>query len=285
MESTLLKWREMDAETRANAYSPSNALPDGDLMPFIQAYIDNSAAAYAALPAFQTLSYGPKPSNTLDLVMPKTGEPVPLHVFIHGGYWQELSKRDSFFPAPNILSQGIAFATLDYTLTPNATMDEIVAECVAAVTLLMDTAKYLGIDPQRVVLSGSSAGAQLAAMCCLKLPVNKQPCAVVLMSGIYELEPLLGTYVNNAVGMDLDAAKRNSPALADLTRFPDAVITWGGQETDEFKRQSRSFASRLNAARRPVQAFEMTTRNHFDIVFDLANDSQLGRATTALTIG
>ena len=129
----LPQWREMDDADRARAYSPSSML-DGPLDPFIQAYVEKSAAAYAACTEVQTLRYGDRESTTIDLVVPSSDILVPLHIFIHGGYWQELSKKDSFFPAPEILSRGMAFAVVDYTLCPDATLDELVTECCAAVS-------------------------------------------------------------------------------------------------------------------------------------------------------
>ena len=277
------KWRGMDDQTRADAYSPSKALPDGDLMPFIRQYIFRSAAAYATCGPVQTLHYGPKPANTLDLVVPKSDTPVPLHLFIHGGYWQELSKTESFLPAPDLLSQSIAFAALDYTLAPEATMDEIVAEVCAALTLIRTQAADLGLDPSRFLVSGSSAGAHLAAMATLKLPQTARPNALALLSGVYDLRPLLNTYINDAVGMDADSATRNSPALQSLTGFPKTLIAWGKQEPDEFHRQSKHFAHLLDAAGTPVNTLECETRNHFDIIFDLANASPLGTKITQLT--
>ncbi len=77
-------------------------------------------------------------------------------------------------------------------------------------------------------------------------------------------------------------AKRASPALANLEGFPPALITWGGQETDEFKRQSRAFAQLLKGAGRSVETLEMSARNHFDIVEDIANGSELGQRIAAL---
>ncbi len=278
----LPQWREMDDADRARAYSPSSML-DGPLDPFIQAYVEKSAAAYAACTEVQTLRYGDRESNTIDLVVPSSDILVPLHIFIHGGYWQELSKKDSFFPAPEILSRGMAFAVVDYTLCPDATLDEIVTECCAAVSLLEREAAGLNIDSKRIVLSGSSAGAHLAAMCCLTLPLEDQPAGATLISGVFELEPLIGTYINDAVGMDVPTAARNSPALADLSTFPRTVIAWGEHETEEFKRQSRQFAVLLNAAGRPVETIEVANRNHFDIVEDIANDTDLGRRAAALT--
>ena len=192
----------MSDADRGEAYSPSSALSNGGLEQQIRRYVDDSNAAYAAFPDTRTISYGKKPSNTIDIVFPAPDKRFPLLVFLHGGYWQELSKKESFFPAAQALPRGSAFAAIDYTLAPVATIDEIVEECCAALTLLVKDAEKLNIDPARIVLSGSSAGAHLAAMCCLKLPPALAPCGVVLMSGIYELAPLVGTYINDVVGMD-----------------------------------------------------------------------------------
>ena len=273
-------WRDMDAATRASAYSPSSVLPRGDLMPFIRRYIDLSVQVYQSYNV-QTVTYGPKPANTIDLILPAT-HPAPLHVFIHGGYWQELSKRESMFPAPDTLARGIGFAAVDYTLAPHASLDEIVAECTAAITHLFENAEALGIDRTRIVISGSSAGAHLAAMTCQTLPTHMRPKGAVLISGVYELEPLIGTYINDPLHLDVAAAHRNSPALHSVAHFPRTVITWGEQETDEFKRQSRQFAQLLQDADTQVTAFEVPNRNHFDIVEDLAGDTPLGNALADL---
>ncbi len=274
----------MDAQTRAEAYSPSSVL-DGPIDPLIQAYIDQSRAAYAVSDGVQMLRYGAREANTIDVVTPKSDQPVPCHVFIHGGYWQELSKRESFFAAPDTLGRGMGFAAVDYTLCPQANIDEIVAECCAALTQLHKDALRLNIDPNRIILTGSSAGAHLAAMVCLTLSPAVRPAAVVLMSGIYDLEPLIGTYINDAVGLDQTIARGVSPMRADLSTFPPALIAWGQQETDEFKRQSLHFAGLLRGAGRQVESLEMPARNHFDIVHDIANDTALGRGMAALAIG
>lgn len=271
------QWRNMSGAELADAYSPSTALEGNDLATFIQQYKSASKSAYASLRDVQTISYGPKPSNTIDVVTPGATPPVPIHVFIHGGYWQELSKRESFFPAIDTLSRGFAFAAVDYTLAPEASIDEIVEECCAALICIAEQARTLGIDRERIIVSGSSAGAHLAAMCCLRLPRQIRLKAVALISGIYELEPLVRTYINDAVGMDLECAKRNSPALADLGSFPPAIIAWGESETEEFKRQSRHFADLLTASSASVDTLEVRHRNHFDVVFDIANQSELGQ--------
>ena len=250
---------------------------DGPLDPYLDEYADRSAKARESVPSVETLRYGPGPGNTVDLALPTNAtadNPVALHIFIHGGYWQQLSKRDSFFLSPRCLERGEAFAAVDYTLAPEASLDQIVDECCAALTMLMDAARSgdLPIDPDRIVVSGSSAGAHLTAMAACRLPSEHRPAAVVLMSGIYDLEPLVATSINDVVGLDVIDAHRNSPTRSDLTGFPPAVVAWGDNEPDEFKRQSRHFADLIQRAGGVVVETEVPGRNHFDVVFDIVPD-------------
>ncbi len=267
----------MDLATREREYSPSSAI-GGNYQPFIAAYIERSAAARASCPRWNSLAYGDAPRQVLDLFLPDLGtspSPPPLLVFIHGGYWQELSKDESAFAAPGCLAHGAAFAALDYTLAPQASLPQIVAECQSAVCWLQQHADRLGFDARRIVLAGSSAGAHLAAMVAQG---NPGVAATVLVSGVYTLEPLLGTSINKAVGLDLEQARRCSPALKDLHGFPPTVLAWGAIEPSVFAAQSRDFAARLRAAGARTECLEVPGRNHFDVVMDLTDpDTALGR--------
>ncbi len=259
------QWPGMDIDKRTVQYSPSSML-DGPLDPYLEEYAARSARARAVHNVL-TFEYGPRPANTVDVILPPTriGVETPLHVFIHGGYWQLLSKNESLFLAPECLARNEAFAAVDYTLAPEATLDQIVDECVAAVEMLQDQ-----VNSSRVTISGSSAGAHLTAMVAARLTGSAAcPAAVILVSGVYDLEPLVATSINDAVGLDIAAAHRNSPARLDLTGFPPAVLAWGDNEPDEFKRQSRRFADLIRAAGGTAVETEVAGRNHFDVVFDI----------------
>jgi arylformamidase len=105
----------------------------------------------------------------------------------------------------------------------------------------------------------------------------------VLVSGIYELEPLVGTSINAALRMTPESARSLSPALRGLQGFPPTVVCWGEVETREFKRQSRDFAALLERSGTPCEAFEVPQRNHFDVILDLADPgTALGRAVVNL---
>jgi len=278
-----LGWLNLSEAEREREYSPSSCI-GGDYMPFIEAYIDRSAQAHTANPPV-SLSYGSSNTQSIDLFLPSGARgPVPVLVFIHGGYWQELSKKESAFAAPACLDQGFAFAAIDYTLAPQATVSDIVAECRAAIAFLAHHGSDHGIDPDRMVVAGSSAGGHLAAMVALGGEARNCIRGAVMVSGVFALEPLIGTSINEALGLDAPAARASSPLLQDLEGFPPSVICWGENETDQFKRQSTVFAQHLrDAAGASVEEFESPGRNHFDVILDLTDpDTPLGRATLTL---
>lgn len=287
-----LRWRTLSDTEREREYSPSSRLPDGDYRPFVDDYRRRSDEAWAALDASATatttvVTYGPSPAQTIDLAVPAVAGPdTPLLVFFHGGYWQELSKLDSRFAAPACLDRGWAFAAVDYPLAPEADVITIVDECRAAFRTLQATASTLGFDPDHITVTGSSAGAHLAAMVTLDPDRDRDrpgPAAAVLVSGIYELAPLIGTSIDAALCLDPSTAARNSPLRADLTGFPSTVVAIGADETSEFKAQSSTFAAALGQAGTPVTAIEVAGRNHFDVILDLAEPGTvLGEATAGL---
>ena len=285
------RWLILPEAEREREYSPSSCI-GGDYQPFVAAYATRSAAAHAQARAaggrWLEGRYGSAPAQRLDLCVPGTvsAAGAPLLVFIHGGYWQELSARDSLFPAASCIQRGIAFAAIDYTLAPEAKVGTIVDECRAALAWLTEHAGRHHIDASRIVVAGSSAGAHLAAMVCLagsRHTSAVQPAAAVLVSGIYALEPLIGTSINQALALDAAEARRQSPALHALRGFPNAIVCWGEIETAAFKQQSRLFAEALQAEGTPCTSFEIAGRNHFDVILDLAEaGTPLGRHTLGL---
>jgi len=263
-----LDWRSLSDAAREREYSPSSCI-GGDYRPYLDAYATRSAAARRAHKP-EVLRYGPGERQTIDLFIPTGVARPPVLVFFHGGYWQELSKQESAFAAPQSLAHGIAYAAVGYTLAPRATLAAIVEECRAALSSLSS------VGP--LVVAGSSAGAHLAAMA-----ASERVSAAVLVSGIYELEPLIGTSINTVLGLDVAAAAAASPLRQPLEGFPPGLVCWGENETDQFKRQSRAFAAALRAADRPCTAFECAGRNHFDVILDLADPAtELGRRTLDL---
>lgn len=283
----------MTVSEREREYSPSSCI-GGDYAPFLRAYAERSAAALRQphQRTWRDLPYGETPAQKLDLFLPVLAPGAaapPLLVFIHGGYWQELGKDSALFAAPGCLTAGAAFAALGYTLAPRASVRDMVLECRRALRWLQAHAGDFGYDATRIVVAGSSAGAHLAAMCGLRgwiedddLPAGV-PAAAVLVSGIYDLAPLVGTSINAALQLDTATCQRISPLAQALTGSPPTVVCWGQVETSEFKRQSQAFAAALQDAGVSVcGVFEVPGRHHFDVILDLAQPhTALGDATRA----
>lgn len=117
-------------------------------------------------PPPETLSYGSDPLQGLNLWVPKAERPAPLVLFVHGGGWKRGSKDNATSRAlpGHMLEQGYAFASIDYRLVPDATVEQQAADVAAALAHLLKRADQLGIDRNRVVLTGHSAGAHLVAL-------------------------------------------------------------------------------------------------------------------------
>ncbi|MGD0402041.1 MAG: alpha/beta hydrolase [Candidatus Acidiferrales bacterium] len=282
-------WRNWPLVRIEKEYSPSSCVPS--IEPFLAEYALRSRKAEQALVCQKDLQWGDKPDETLDF-FPAASREAPLLVFIHGGYWQELSKNESLFAAADCVANGIAFAAINYTLAPKAGVETIVDQCRRAVAWLHGQAGALGFHRDRLYLSGSSAGAHLAAMMLLKgwqhtAGVTDDAIAgAILLSGVYDIEPLVGTRVAAPLNLTTADAAGLSPMRLGLGRPVPTIVAWGENETSEFKRQSRSYAARLQAADFPVLVFEVAGANHFDIVLGLADrETVLGRATLELIGG
>jgi arylformamidase len=260
-------WRAWPREELEREYSPSSLA--GPIEPYVAEYRRRSREAEQKLDYMKDLPYGGD-GETLDLFPAGDDARAPLLVYIHGGYWQDLSKADSLFAAEDCVANGIAFAAIEYTLAPAATVEQIVKQCERAVLYLREAAEDLGFDRERIFLAGQSAGAHLAAMVGAHGETAKAVAGAVLTSGIYDLRPLVGTYINEPLHLDEREAARMSPALMQVEARPEQwVVAWGGRDTDEFKRQSMDYAAQLVGAGVECVTVEEGERNHFDLVFDL----------------
>jgi len=255
-------------------YSPSSRV-GGSADPFIDDYQHRSTTAHQGLgPRVMRLQGGsllvPAPSSS-------SAGAAPVLVFVHGGYWQALSAADSLYLAPALHRLGWSYLALEYALAPHATLHTMVEQCTTALSELAEALP----DRGPVVFAGHSAGGHLVAMTALVRPSPIALHRVVLVSGVYDLRPLVHTSVNDVLGLDEAGAAALSPALhSPAGTVAEVVVAWGDNETDAFKEQSRAYADRLRADGLLVVHTECAGRHHFDIVDDLTNPaSTLGALT------
>jgi arylformamidase len=257
-----------------------------DVAAVLAEYAARSRWAHERLTVDRDLRYGPGAVEAIDLFRPATAGPVPLVAYVHGGYWQELSRAESAFAAAGLVDAGAALAVVGYGLAPRYRLDAIRAMTGRAVDWLLARAPALGADPDRVHLAGSSAGAHLVADAISgPAPAHRRraeaAAGVILLSGIYDLTPLVGTYVNDALGLTAAAAWAASPLGRRPVALPPAVIARGADEPAGFVAQHDAVVAWWSA-RAPVTPLVVTGRNHFDLVLDLGEPgSVLGAAVRA----
>lgn len=99
----------------------------------------------------------------LDLYVPKTVQPAPVVIWIFGGSWK-IGSKGYHVNVRDLTDYGIAVAAIDYRLSQTATYPAQLEDCQAALRWLQQNGGAYGIDPQRIGVSGESAGGHLAAL-------------------------------------------------------------------------------------------------------------------------
>ena len=229
-----------------------------------------SAASRAELPMLADVAYGADASETVDLFFPaQRTAAMPVHLFIHGGYWRMFSKRDYSYVARTITAAGAIAVIVDYALMPSVRMAAIVDQVRRAKSWVLDHIGDYGGDPARLTVSGHSAGAHLATFLFNEAETPSNLRAALLLGGLYDLKPLQDSFLRTEIGItDTEVADftplthRHDPATAVTIRF-------GAEETPPFHRQAADFAALLASQGLEVDAGSLAGRNHMDSVRDL----------------
>lgn len=218
-------------------------------------------------------SYGPGSRQRYDLFRPRTGDSnAPLVVYIHGGYWQRGDRKGNAFAARALNERGIAVAMPSYALAPAASIMDIVGDLRRCLKTLWEKTK------QRPVVAGHSAGGHLAAAMLATdwSKVGGVPADLVrgayALSGVFDLAPLIPTSLNEALKLDAAKAREASPLLwPPPAKERSFVAAAGGDESQEFIRQSLEIASAWSKAGVKAECVVVPGANHFTIVEELVN--------------
>jgi arylformamidase len=201
----------------------------------------------------------------------KSGQ--PLLIYIHGGYWQRLSAADSLFNAQDALRHGVSLHAVEYTLAPHARIPQIIEECIADVLSVIEE-----LQPTCVVLAGCSAGAHLAAMCARDERIATVISGCALLSGVYDVRPLVRTPTNDPLFLSAESAALVSPQLLPPVFMPVALLAVGKHESFEFIRQNAEYAELLASTGADVQVEVVEHRDHFNLPYDLLReDTKVGQ--------
>ncbi|PZQ64852.1 MAG: alpha/beta hydrolase [Phenylobacterium zucineum] len=244
--------------------------------------------AYMAQPQVQPdarIAYGAAPAQVVELFLPRGGaRPYPVVVMLHGGCYlaeyQGLTQTSGI--AADLAARGYAVWNVEYRKLgeDGAGFPGTYLDVADAVDRIRAEAPKYGLDPDRVVAVGHSAGGHLAlwAASRAKLPRDSQlwradPLkirAVVSLGGIGDLKPHAGVFAG-ACGPSI--AQVAPPATYPETS-PAALLPTGVAATmihGEFDHvmppdTGQAYAATVRAAGDPAEAIEIKGVGHFDPV-------------------
>ncbi|MFN9719868.1 MAG: alpha/beta hydrolase [Planctomycetota bacterium] len=106
--------------------------------------------------------------HVLDIYRPQkaSAEPLPVVFWIHGGGWQAGDKSDVALKPEVLTNRGFVFVSTNYRLLPEVTMEVLIADVAKSLGWVHRNISQHGGDPDRIIVGGHSAGAQLAALLC-----------------------------------------------------------------------------------------------------------------------
>lgn len=256
------------------------------------------------VPGATAHAYGADPLQTLDLWRPAGVGPVPLVLFVHGGGWKRGDKSNATGAAKvgHLLGRGYAVASIDYRLVPQVTVEQQAADVASALAWLRRTAAANGIDPNRIVLMGHSAGAHLVAL------VGTDPsylkAAGLDYSAIRGVVPIDGaaydvprqiadggsfmhdTYAQ-AFGTDLARQKALSPTMQAAAPNAPAFLLLHVSRPDGIA-QAKELADALAAAGTPVERHQFDgtgLRGHMEINRSLGDPAYAATAVLDAWLG
>lgn len=272
-------FRDFDQATLDRLYNPRLLAPTATAT--IGRYTAKSRNVAAQFRCIRDLAYGSAPEEKLDLVLPAKPNAAPVLLFLHGGQWQLLSKEDSLFPAPPFVERGIIFAAASFGTVATAPLETLVSQARRALDWLIANVSPHGGDPERIVIAGHSSGAHLAAMLAVTEPARLK--GAVLVSGLYDLEPVRLSYRNEVLKLDGARAAAMSPLRHLPTQGCRAVVATAETDTSEFIRQGAEFANAWGNRVAPVTRLHVMGQDHFTLLETLGDPaSPLGEATLAL---
>lgn len=245
-----------------------------DAMTYLERWARRSAETRGSQRCALDVRYGEEPAETLD-IFPAEGAPraAPVLVFIHGGYWRALDKKDVSFVAPPFTKEGACVVVPNYALAPAVTVPQITLQMVRAVAWTFRHITTYGGDPRRITAVGHSAGGQLATMMLAcewqrhdpALPPDVVRNALAI-SALHDLEPIMRTpFLQHDLQLTPKQVAMASPARLPAPPHGTLYTVAGGDESEEYIRQNRLIQQRWGAQRVPV-CEPVLGRNHFSVL-------------------
>ena len=269
-------------------YTPRLAVPD--FHRYIEKESRLSDVARTERPCLLDITYGNTTRARFDL-FPASASNRPSLIFVHGGYWRGRSKEEFSFIANAIDRKLANVIVIGYDLCPSVTLADIIKQIRHGLLWIQKNAQYYSLRSNGFLLCGHSAGAHLIASLLAPFDAeDKLPDGLVahtcLISGIYEIEPVLKIAINQEIGLCPQDAHLFSPLRHRLqTRSPIDVVVGGG-ETSSWIFQSVDFFKAIGQQGITCLYHERPDLNHYSVLHELqAPDGYIAKLLQATIRG
>ncbi|KAK0172628.1 hypothetical protein PV328_005925 [Microctonus aethiopoides] len=235
------------------------------------------------------ITYGPSERMKYDIYGTNLPGDAPVLIFIHGGYWQEFTKNLAAFHVPIPVSKGIKVINIGYNLCPEVTLSDIVVEIKQVIEKLLKICQKNGCN--NVWIMGHSAGAHLAASILYdrewQTMMEQQQRTfqlikgIILVGGIYSLQPLLTTSFNDALKLTEHEVKTLSFNNLDMNEVKaisgmKVIVTVGECDAPKFVEESQNYSKKLLEFIDRVEFILLRNNiDHFNIIENLLDSNFL----------
>ena len=251
------RWSELSQTERDAAYDNNAAVKNSAAL--IAERNEASERLRHSLKSHLDLPYLERAKTKIDLY-PAAKHDAPCLVFLHGGYWQRNSRELFAMLVEGVAAHGWSVVIPGYSLAPEVSLTDIVAEISRALDWLAEHGASYGISGP-VVLSGWSAGAHLVAMALDHPRVS----AGLALSGVYDLAPIRDTSLNNALKLTDEEVTGLSPLRLPVTH-KRLDIAYGSSELPALVLDSINFHEKRMAAQAPGKLIPVAGADHFTIL-------------------
>ncbi|ARC92275.1 hypothetical protein B6A42_09380 [Vibrio coralliilyticus] len=222
------------------------------------------------------IEYGPTPGQKLDVFPAKTPG-APVLFFIHGGYFRALDKRQYSYLAKPFVNAGCTVVLINYDLAPSVSVAQIIDQNLAAFDWVKSHIHKWNGNADNIVICGHSVGAFLAS----KIAEHRHICSeenslsgLALLSGVYDLTKVKDSYLNDSLNLTKEEIEA-SPIFSPAAGFPPTLVAVGGNETNEFIRQSEHYFAKLEAVKVESEFHNLDTHNHYTVSRLLASPDNI----------
>ena len=219
------------------------------------------------------LAYAEGARHGIDVYAPAGAEGAPVVLFLYGGSWESGDRGMYRFLGTSLASAGLVCMVPDYRVWPEVRFPAFMEDAAQALAWARGNAAAHGGDPDRIVLMGHSAGAQMATLLALDddylagqgLRPSAALRAVVGLAGPYDFLPLRSPTLRAIFGRE-EEWPASQPVNHVRPGAPPMLLATGDQDSTVLPRNTASLTARLRAAGNDARAVTYAGIGHREII-------------------